>query len=161
MAGKTYQSCLAPFENEIIALRRKKPPTPYAKIVEYMQEKHKIKVCRETIFSFLKIRARGFKKCRYAESIELSNAAILQTKGSTVSAKPQTSISSEAVPKVSKQPATEKPTSSQTSESQDWENEPFEMEFSETYNLTRLPPDVAAARNKIIEEKIRAKYYKK
>jgi len=116
---------------------------------------------RETIFSFLKIRARGFKKCRHAESIELSNAAILQTEVSTVSAKPQTSISSEVVPKVSKQPATEKPTTLQIPESHDWENEPFEMEFSETYNLTRLPPDVAAARNKIIEEKIRAKYYKK
>jgi hypothetical protein len=33
------------------------------------------------------------------------------------------------------------------------------MKFSETYNLTRLSPEEAAARNKIIEEKMRAKYY--
>jgi len=67
--GKPYQSCLAPYEDEIIALRRRKLPMSYAKIAQYLHEKH------------------------------------------------------------------------------------------QTYNLTRLPPEVAAARNKIIEEKMRAKYY--
>ena len=37
---------------------------------------------------------------------------------------------------------------------------PFEMKFSETYNLTRLSPEEAAARNKIIEQKMWEKYHK-
>ena len=34
MAGKKYQSCLVPFEDEIIALCRKRPPMPYSQIEE-------------------------------------------------------------------------------------------------------------------------------
>jgi len=33
------------------------------------------------------------------------------------------------------------------------------MKFSETYSLTRMSPEEAAIKNRIIEEKIRAKYY--
>jgi hypothetical protein len=48
MAGKKYQACLVPYENEIIALRRKKPPTPYSQIAELLRDKHQIMVRRET-----------------------------------------------------------------------------------------------------------------
>jgi len=73
MAGKKYQSCLAAYENEIIALRRKKPPTPYSQIAELLREKYKIAVRRETIHNFLKVRAKGFKPCAYAWSINADN----------------------------------------------------------------------------------------
>jgi len=160
MNKKPYESCLEPFKNEIIALRRQKRPMSCANIAKYLQEKHQINIHRQTIYDFLKVRARGFKPCKYAWGIEPDNATNQQTtEVSSVLAKSVNSAPS--VPEVLKQPASVKPASSQTSESQDWENEPFEMEFSETYNLTRLPPDVAAARNKIIEEKIRAKYHLK
>ena len=70
MAGKKYQSCLVPFENEILTLRRRVPPVSFPKIAEYLKENHKISVKRQTIETFLKIRARGFKPCRYAEAIK-------------------------------------------------------------------------------------------
>ena len=150
MAGKTYQSCLAPFENEIIALRRRKLPMPYAKIAEYMQTKHQIKVCRETIYSFLKIRAKGYKRCKFAWDIEPVNAENQQTtEEPPVSIKPIVSPIRET-PK----PSIDKPKISELA------SRPFEMEFSETYNLTRLPPEEAEAMNKIIEEKMRAKWHK-
>jgi hypothetical protein len=62
--------------------------------------------------------------------------------------------------KIQKQPVTGKTAKSEISEISDWEIEPFEMEYSETYNLTRLSPEVAEARNKIIEQKIWEKYHK-
>ena len=65
MAGKKYQSCLAAYENEIIALRRKRPPMPYSQIAELLREKYQIAVRRETIHNFLKVRAKGFKSCKY------------------------------------------------------------------------------------------------
>jgi hypothetical protein len=40
MAEKKYQSCLVAYENEIIALRRKKPPMPYSQIAELLRDKY-------------------------------------------------------------------------------------------------------------------------
>jgi len=146
MAGKKYQSCLIPFENEIVDLRLKRPPMPYSQIAEYLKEKHKISVCRHTILGFLKRRAKGFESCKYAECIKLASA---ENQSATEVSRVST------VQKASKPPAKEKP----AMETPELEIKPFEMEFSETYNLTRMSPEEAAIKNKIIEEKIRAKYY--
>ena len=78
MAGKKYQSCLVPYENEIIALRRKKPPPPYSQIAELLRDKHQIMGRRETIHNFLKVRARGFKSCPYVESISADKQQIVE-----------------------------------------------------------------------------------
>jgi len=156
MSENSYESCLEPFKAEIIALRRHKRPMSCAKIAKYLLEKHQITVHRQTIYDFLKVRAKGFKPCKYAWNIDPVNAENQPvTEASSVPARPGTTVS--AVQKgTPKQPASEKTAILDTS---DWEIKPFEMEFSETYNLTRMSPEVAAARNKIIEEKIRAKYY--
>jgi len=146
VAGKTYQSCLVPFEKEIIALRRKKPPTPYAKIAEYMQEKHQIKVCRETIFSFIKIRAKGYKSCKYAWTIESTNDVNQQTTEVPLLLPKQTVSEVRETPK---QPVAVK---SVTPTKQFPEVE-FKMEWSDVYNLTRMSDEEAAERNKRIEEK--------
>ena len=70
MPGKPYQSCLNPYEDEIITLRRKRPPTPYSKIAELLREKYQIAVRREAVYSFIKIRAKqNSKTCKYAWSI--------------------------------------------------------------------------------------------
>jgi len=151
--GTPYQSCLEPFENEIIALRDRRRPASCAKIAAHLKEKHQINITRQAILKFLKVRAKGFKKCRYVESIKQAIAANQTTEASLVTVEPQTTVTS--MQEVSKQPATETPTTKTS------EFGPFEMEFSETYNLTRLSPEEAAARNKIIEEKMRAKYHKK
>jgi len=96
MAGKKYQSCLVPFENEIIALRRKRPPMPYSKIAEYLKEKHQVSIRRQTIETFLKIRAKGFKSCKYAWNINEGN----QPSTETPQAQKQTTLQT-SKPKVS------------------------------------------------------------
>ena len=64
------QSSLIQYENEIVALRRRKPPTPYSQIAEYLRENYQIVVNRESIFKFIKNRAKGIKPCKYAWVIE-------------------------------------------------------------------------------------------
>ena len=170
--GTPYQSCLEPFEDEIVSMRRRKRPVSCAKIAKYMQEKHQITVTRQAIYEFLKIRAKGFKSCQYAWSIEVANAANqLTTEVPSVSAKPETTVSA-VHEKTQKQPVTEKPiisekptalekpTTSENPETHEVVFKPFEMKFSETYNLTRMSPEEAAIKNKIIEQKIWEKYHK-
>jgi hypothetical protein len=89
MAGKKYQSCLTAYENEIIALRRKRPPTPYSQIAELLREKYQLTVRRETIHNFLKVRAKGFKSCPYAWSINADNAT--ETPQKQTASKPKVS----------------------------------------------------------------------
>src|SRR5881396_1421322 len=62
MARKPYQSALIPYEDEIIALRHRRPPTSYARIAELLLQKYKLSICRETIFRFVKVRSR-VEKC--------------------------------------------------------------------------------------------------
>jgi len=150
MAGKKYQSCLAPFKDEILTLRGTIPPTPYSKIADILKEKHRVSVRRGAIHSFLNTLAKGFKPCKLTESIKLANAANQPTiEEPPVLIKPEIS----PIRETPKQ-ATDKPKISELA------SRPCEMEFSETYNLTRLPPEEAEAMNKIIEEKMRAKWHK-
>ncbi len=65
MARKPYQSALIPYEDEIIALRHRRPPTSYARIAELLLQKYKLSICRETIFRFVKVRSRGRKVYSY------------------------------------------------------------------------------------------------
>ena len=145
MGGKPYQSCLLPYEDEILALRRRKQPVSCAKIAKYMQEKHQIMVRRQTVLNFLKVRAKGYKPCKYAGCIELIND-VNQPTTEVPSLSKQTGFEVQETPtqSVAAKPAT--PTE------QPPEVE-FNMEWSDVYNLTRLSDEEAAARNKRIEEK--------
>ena len=73
MAQKPYQSCLIPYEKEIVALRRKKPPMSYAQIAELLMEKYKLSIQAPAIFKFVKVRSKGYRTCKYAWGIELTN----------------------------------------------------------------------------------------
>jgi hypothetical protein len=76
MAGKPYQSCLTPFEKEIILLRRRKPPMTFSQIAQYLHEKHEISVCPSNIRKFLTSRKSIHgKTCRHAWDIELDGGA--------------------------------------------------------------------------------------
>ena len=144
MAGKPYQSCLAPFENEIVALRRQKPPMSCANIAKHLQNKYQIAVHRQTILDFLKVRAKGFKQCKYAWNIEPINDVIQPTK-ETSSLSQQTVSELRETPK---QSVVVKPAAASA--------EPkkiLNMQWSDVYNLTRMSDEEAAARNKRIEEK--------
>ena len=141
MAYNTYRSCLIPHENEIVALRRKKPPMPYSRIAEFLREKYQIVVNRETIFKFVKVRAtKGYKSCEYAWNIDPLNTNNQLTTEALLAPKPTSLQTSK--PAVATKP---KPPFNPLSDE-------FEMEFSETYNLTRLTPEEAEARIKQLEE---------
>ena len=74
MAYNTYHSRLIPYEKEIVALRRQKPPMPYARISELLMEKYNLSIQAPAIFKFMKVRAKGYQTCKHAWSIELPGA---------------------------------------------------------------------------------------
>jgi len=143
MAYNTYHSRLIPYENEIVALRRKKPPLPYSKIADLLREKYQIVVCSTTIIRFIQVRAKGYKTCKYMdgyESINTNNQPTTETSSlqkPTITQTPQPAVADK--PK----PATAYNHAERT----------FDIPFSETYNLTRVSPEEAAARLKKLEEK--------
>ncbi len=122
MAGRPYHSSLIPYEDEILELRHRKPPTPYRRIADLLFHKYQLRICRETIFKFIKVRSRtrkmfGYKRLPSAKRLRSGQQSFQHDK-TIPDSKPK-----------------------------------FEFQYSERYNLTRLPPDVAAARRKKLEEK--------
>ena len=152
MTGTNYKSCLVPFENEILALRRRRPPMSFPQIAAYLREKHQISVRRQTIEAFLKVRMKGYKTCKYAWEIEpVNNANQPATEVPPVSAKPQTTVS---VQKEVTQPEVKEAEQTVKSKSRDFDEI---FQFSETYNLTRLSNEEAAERLKKLEERKKLK----
>ena len=145
MWGKPYQSCLAPFENEILELRLRKRPMSCAQIAEHMKNTHQIQVSRGTVLNFLKVRAKGYKPCKYAGCIEPINDANKQTTEVPY-------IQKQTVSEVRETPKQPVAVKSVTPTKQFPEVE-FKMEWSDVYNLTRMSDEEAAERNKRIEEK--------
>ena len=123
MPGKPYQSCVIPHENEIIVLRQRRPPMPYAQIADLLREKYQLRVCRETIFKFLRVRSRGRKVFSYLRNVH-------REKPLSVLSAPKPADPGSGSPRKPK----------------------FEFKYSERYNLHRLPPEEAAARRKKLEE---------
>ena len=139
-------SCLIPYVNEIISLRRRKPPMPYSEIAEILREKYQIIVNREAIFRFMKNRAKqSSKTCKYAWDVEPVKADNLST---TII--PSLRNNPSIQPKKAATPDKPEPTAQSVDSSKPRR---FEMPFSETYNLTRVSPEEAAARLKKLEEK--------
>ena len=145
MAYNTYRSRLIPYEHEIVTLRRKRPPVPYSKIVELLRDKYQIDVRTTTIIRFLQVRVKGCKSCKYAWDIEPITSNDQPIIEAPLTQKP-TIVQT---PKPAAQDKT-KPTAEPVDSSKPGR---FEMQFSETYNLTRLPPEEAAAWRKKLEEK--------
>lgn len=58
MPGKPYQSSLIPYEDEILSLRRQRPPVAFARIAELLKEKHQDSIQRAAICKFVKVCAR-------------------------------------------------------------------------------------------------------
>ncbi len=96
---------------------------PYVQIAELLRQKHNLIIQAPAIFKFVKVRSRGRKVYSYQRVV----------------------IPKTPVPKPpSKQRTSIAPTST--------EKPKFEFKWSDRYNLTRLPPEVAAARRKKLEE---------
>ena len=123
MATKPYQSKLIPYEEEIMELRRRRPPVAYAQIAELLCTKYRINVRRETIFKFIRVRSRGRKVFSYGRNIAAEEPRL-----------------NAVIPQPAK-PASDSPPKPR-----------FEYKYSQRYNLHRLPPEEAAARLKKLEE---------
>jgi hypothetical protein len=123
MPGKPYRSCLIPHEDEIMALRRLRPPVPYGQIAEFLRRKYQLTVCRETIFKFVKARSGGRKVYFFRRDVAVKQPPPVQP------ASPTADPDSRPVPKAK-----------------------FQFTPSERYNLKRLPPEEAAAIRKKLEE---------
>ena len=133
MVRKPYQSALIPYEDEIIALRHRRPPTLYARIADLLFQKYKLSVCRETIFRFVKVRSRGRKVYAYTRNVSAEKSA-----SALVAPQPAPGSHPPAAAAVT---AERKPPKST-----------FRFTPSKHYNLTRLSPEEAAARRKKLEE---------
>jgi len=133
MAVKPYQSSLIPYEQEIIALRGQRPPMPYAGIAELLRQKYNLTIQRAAIFKFIKVRSRGRRMFSFGKDIT-------ERKPGSIPRLPAVQTSS----------AERKSFKDQVNRS----NQEIDFQFtpSDRYNLTRLPPEVAAAIRKKLEE---------
>lgn len=58
MAGNPYQSKLGPFEKEITDLRRRRPPTPYRRVLHLLRQKHGVQISLHALYSFVQVRKK-------------------------------------------------------------------------------------------------------
>jgi hypothetical protein len=68
MPTKPYQSRLIPYEEEIMRLRRRRPPMTYARIAQTLQQKYNLVIHQSAICKFIKVRKRGRKVYGYSLS---------------------------------------------------------------------------------------------
>jgi hypothetical protein len=133
MPGKPYRSRLIPYQNEIVALRRRKSPMTYEQIAELLRQKYNLSIQAPAIFKFIKMRSRGRKMFGFGkDAIERKPPSVPR------------------LPAAKALPAERKSLKHQFNRS----NSEVEFQFtpSDRYNLTRLPPEVAAAIRKKLEE---------
>ena len=104
---------------------------PYSRIAELLRQKYNFNIQRVAIFKFIKVRSRGRKVYSYSRSTSESKATPRAPQVTVPVPRPP----AQAVT-VQRHPTTVK----------------FDFKPSERYNLTRLPPEEAAARRKKLEE---------
>jgi hypothetical protein len=75
MPGKPYQSILIPYEKEMMGLRRRRPPMPYAQIADLLRQKYGLVIQPPAIFKFLKVRSRARKVFSYGRNVRSEKPA--------------------------------------------------------------------------------------
>ena len=133
MSGKPYQSILIPYEDEIIALRHRRPPMPYAQIAELLQQKHNLIIQGNAIFKFVKVRSGGRKVYSYSRNVPEKKAATAPA--------PQVTASGPHPPAVVAVTVKRSPSTIR-----------FKFTPSDRNNAARLSPEEAAAIRKLLEE---------
>lgn len=122
MSGKPYRSLLVPYEEEIFALRGRRPPVSYAQIAELLEKQHGLRIQYPAIFKFVKVRSRWRRSHPGRPERAPKKAAVNQPPTPRVTSR----TDSPAVPE-------------------------FDHTYSDRYNLKRLPKDVAAAIRRKLE----------
>jgi hypothetical protein len=134
MSGLPFRSKLAPFEREIIELRRQRPPVSYREIAIQLKERHGIDVTINGIFAFLRTRRKwdrraAAEKKRTAPQ-EVSQVSRSQRPASSPVVKNRSGDGNQATPG----------------------RKLFNYTYSNTYNLTRLTPEEKVALEKRLDE---------
>lgn len=134
MSGLPFRSKLAPFEREIVELRRQRPPVSYRRIVDLLKERHGIDMTINGVFAFLRTRRKWDRR----------------------SAAQNKTAAPKAVSQASRfqQPANPAVFTQQPGSNTDFAPRPerFSHTFSNTYNLTRLTPEEKAALEKKLDD---------
>ena len=131
MSGLPFRSKLAPFEQEIIELRRKRPPVSYREIAQLLKERHGVEVTINGVFAFLQTRRKWDRRAAAGKK---------QTAPQQV---PQASRRAASPAVVTNRPCTDQATPGRKL---------FNYTYSNTYNLTRLTPEEKVALEKRLDE---------
>ena len=134
MSGLPFRSKLAPFEQEIIELRRQRPPVSYRQIVQLLKEQHGVEVTINGVFAFLRTRRKWDRRAAAAKK----QAVPQQVSQVSRSRRP-------APPAV----VTNRPGDGNQATPG---RKLFNYTYSNTYNLTRLTPEEKAALEKRLDE---------
>jgi hypothetical protein len=119
---------------------------PFSKFLEYLRKEHGLEVRRQTVYQFLKVRAKGYKPCKLVEAItrNANTQAVPEVPPVTAMPEQTTSGASEA----------QKPTIAENRQSEAMpSSKKFNMKWSDNYNLNRVSEEEAANALKIIEER--------
>ena len=138
MSGLPFRSKLAPFEQEIIELRRQRPPVSFREIAIQLKERHGINVTINGIFAFLRTRRKWDRREAADAKKRTSPQEVSQVSRS------QRPASSPVV--------TNRPGGSNQATAG---RKLFNYTYSNTYNLTRLTPEEKAALEKRLDEERR------
>ena len=128
MSGLPFRSKLAPFEQEIVELRKRRPPVSYRQIVQLLKEQHGVEVTVNGVFVFLRTRRKWDRRAAAGKKQVV----------------PQQASRRPAPPAV----VTNRPCTDQATPGRKL----FNYTYSNTYNLTRLTPEEKAALEKRLDE---------
>jgi|SRR2546422_1750231 len=118
MTGLPFRSKLAPYEHEIVELRRQRPPVSYREIARRLKERYDVTVTINGVFAFLKTRKKWDRRAAAEKKPAVASAP--------------------SSPSQSRPSAV--PSSAGTDSSTD-RRKRFHFTFSNRYNLTRLSPE--------------------
>lgn len=74
MTGIPHQSRLAAFEQEIAALPRRRPPTPYRQVLQLLRQKHGVQISLHALYSFVQVRKKWERIHRSAAECAATSA---------------------------------------------------------------------------------------
>jgi len=143
-SSKPFQSVLIPFEDEIRALRHRRPPVSYVEIARILNQRHGIAVTYNAVFNFVKVRSQG-KRTSY-----LFGPPWHQIKDSLPhqARKP---------PTLGYQANMDIPQGRNAEDAVSRPRRPVAFTFSEQSNLTRLTREEATALEKKLDEELKGK----
>ena len=98
MAGIPHQSRLAAFEQEIVDLRKRRPPTPYRQVLRLLRQKHGVQISLHALYSFVQVRKKWERIHRSAAECAASSAERPPRVSTTIKSPKAVPVSAKAAP---------------------------------------------------------------